>query len=146
MSKDSAACELRLSVLLSRNKRQSAAAHMQFGRHKSDRPNCQKFSTQKERWLGLEKHSCKLSNFDLLNCNKLLLHNRQNLHLNFQPTTCRQTYADFSPSPWWLTTHIWRSCEIRLSFVKRHRRLVNDETCPRSCRRQVCFSKLVETR
>ena len=87
--------------------------------------------------------SSKLSNFDLLSCNKLLLRCRQNLHAHLKPTTCRQTCADFSPSPWWLTTRIWRSCEIRILFVKRQQGLVTHEALSSSCRKAGFSHKVV---
>ena len=116
---------------------------------------------------------CKLSNFDFLNCNKMRLRCCQNLHELLQPTACRQTCADFSPSPWWLTSHILVTCELKnielMSIGRRPRKFdflqalcpeheqvrvplwlkTTTQGCflnasrPPSCRQAGCFGELV---
>ena len=67
----------------------------------------QKFSAQKERWLGQTGINYQLSNFD---AGSFLLRNlrclHQNLHYGFKYILLQLPCADFSPSPRRLTSHI----------------------------------------
>jgi len=79
----------------------------------------QKFSAQKERWLGQTGINYQLSNFD---AGSFLLRNlrclHQNLHYGFKYILMQLPSADFSPSPRRLTSHIICATQITLALME----------------------------